>query len=276
MSHGRVSDQLVFEATEFERGVVDLVPRLTSPAHWAAFNAIRHLNAAYRLRELDKNMALFRGVTAEEEAASAVLRSLKQRRYPGSAQLDPRNHLHKHAVIPFFDGITRLLAAIRNPPELRFVIDDSYKTPRLVLEIQATSSASTGTDVWIRPQPPLDFTQSWSVDGGITYVVENFSRAFSRITTERAVKSTRDYLRRRANFRNHLLYASSSGYPDFRGDVTPHLVQYKRNVFALIRMFLLIDPYRQHQQFVLQALRGFLFVVSELRSSEGSGETLAT
>lgn len=260
MTHLKVSDKLLFDATEKDREIVDLLLQLKSPPRWPAFNAVRHMNAAWRIHELDPNMAMFHGITAEEEAATAVLQSLKRRGYPGAEKIDPRNHLHKNAVIPFFDGMTRVIASIRNTPEVRFVLDKKYRPARLILEILLPVGKN---GVWVRSQPPLDIAQSRSVDGGVTHFVEDFSRGFSKAIKDSKAKTVGDYLRARANQRNRLLYATQNGYPDFKGDVPTHLRNYyQKHVFALLRMFLLIDPYPQHQDFIVQSLKGFVTIIT--------------
>ena len=50
-------------------------------ARQSAFHAFEHLDKAERIAELDPEMAVFRAITAEEEAATAVFFSLKQRGY---------------------------------------------------------------------------------------------------------------------------------------------------------------------------------------------------
>ncbi len=48
----------------------------------------------------DPAMAIFRAITAEEEAASGLLRCLAEMDYPNAKYLNPHNHSHKHAVFP--------------------------------------------------------------------------------------------------------------------------------------------------------------------------------
>jgi len=258
----RLSNGLLFEATDVDRAIVDMLPLLTTPRHWPAFNAVRHLNRAWRLLNSDRTVAIFYGITAEEEAATAVLQSLKARSYPGSERLKPHNHVQKNAVIPFFDGMTRILATLQRPPELRFLLQKDNPQQPFVLEIQLPHPIH---DVaWYRPQPPLEFSQARSTDGGATYATENFSRGFAEVARGASATTVGDYLRRRANLRNLLLYASADGYPDYAGPAEQRLTQSKRNVFALLRMFLLIEPYPQHQSFVVQALSGFVEVLGSL------------
>jgi hypothetical protein len=258
----RLSDGLLFEATDVDRAIVVMLPLLTTPRHWPAFNAVRHLNRAWGLLGSDRTVAVFYGITAEEEAATAVLHSLKARAYPGSERLKPHNHVQKNAVIPFFDGMTRILATLQRPPEMQFLFQKDNLQQPFVFEIQLPHPIDGMA--WYRPQPPLHFTQTRSTDGGATYGSENFSRGFAQVARGASASTVGEYLRQRANLRNLLLYASGSGYPDYQGPAEQRLMQFKRNVFALLRMFLLIEPYSQHQSFVLQALSGFLEILGNL------------
>lgn len=261
----RISDKIVFNTTDVERDIVDLLPTLTTPRRWPAFNAVRHLNRAWRLLKDDKTVALFYGITAEEEAATAVLRSIKHWHYPGADKIDPRSHIHKTAVIPFFIGMTRVLETIRNPPELRFLLQPGDPSKPLVLEINLPHPVYGMA--WYQPEPPLHIQHRRSRDGGRSYAIEDFSRGIGEVLRERNAKTVGDFLRERANLRNLLLYASSSGYSDYQGDAPFRLQEFQRNVFALLRMFLLIDPYAKHQSLVAQAVSGFVSVLSNLSGS---------
>lgn len=258
----RVSEKLVFEATDIERGIVDMLPTLTSPRRWPAFNAVLHLNRAWQLVDSDKTAAVFYGITAEEEAATAVLQSVKHWHYPGADKINPRSHVHKNAVVPFFAGITRVLETLQDPPQLRFWLQASNPSEPFVLEVELPHPIEGMA--WYRPQPPLHIQHRRSRDGGKNYIVEDFSRGIGKVLQERNAKSVGDYLRERANLRNLLLYASQGGYPDYQGDAPERLRQFKRHVFALLRMFLLIDPYSEHQSLVVQAVAGFVSVITNL------------
>lgn len=57
-----------------------------------------HLSLAHRIREIDPAMALLRAITAEEEAASGLLRALRAIKYSKSDELRAKDHLQKAAV----------------------------------------------------------------------------------------------------------------------------------------------------------------------------------
>src|SRR4030042_2912383 len=99
----RLSDSIEFPLIEFDKAIIDIVPFMPAPPQWAAFNALRHLDKAWRLRATDTEMSMFRAITAEEEVATALFLSLKRRHYVGANRLKHRDHVHKNAVIPFVD-----------------------------------------------------------------------------------------------------------------------------------------------------------------------------
>src|SRR3972149_10464663 len=87
---------------QFETNCIELladVPKKQSRHCYRS--ALRHLEKAEGLSEIDPAMAIFRGITAEEEAASGLMHCLRELDYVGGNRLNPRNHIHKHALIPF-------------------------------------------------------------------------------------------------------------------------------------------------------------------------------
>ena len=72
---------------------------------WSAMNSIHHLVMAKEISKIDPAMAAFRSVCAEEEAATALISSLKVQKYPGSEHLNFRSHADKHAVIIFVSTV---------------------------------------------------------------------------------------------------------------------------------------------------------------------------
>ena len=72
---------------DFQEGILRCLDRQGSHVMQCARSAVRHLSRAWRLRDLDLGMALFRCLTAEEEAATAVFLALKSRQYEGASRL---------------------------------------------------------------------------------------------------------------------------------------------------------------------------------------------
>lgn len=59
------------------------VPRIRH----ACRNAFNHLRKAWVLHPIDAEMSSFRAITAEEEAAAAVIRALRHKHYPNAEKL---------------------------------------------------------------------------------------------------------------------------------------------------------------------------------------------
>lgn len=257
MHEMQISNSIVFPISELDRAIVDAILAMPSQPKWPALQAVRHLNRAWKIREIDPEMAFFRSITAEEEAATAVFHSLKRRGYDGSNKLKPRDHIHKNAVIPFFDAITRVLAKVgENMPSTQLYLDNNNTPPLLVIRFDHTDPV-TGEKLWAYPQPPLHF----SLKGGPVdeeMKLEDFSEGINEVVNTNNMDDIISYLRNRANLRNKILYSGHNGYPSIEGDVDKMLELYQRNVFVLLRMYFLIDPYIKKQLFVQQALYAFL------------------
>lgn len=257
------SASIVFVMSEMERGLADAVPRLGVPTRWAAFNAIRQLNKAYKLRETDEEMALFRAITAEEEAATALFRSLRRRGYARADLLRPREHLQKNAVIPFLDAVSRVFAALgSDAPQTRLVFHERQAVPRMEIAIGVPLVAD-GALHWFRPVPPLHFMMNRESPGDPGPGV-NFAEEMVLVASEANATTVMEHLRARANFRNQLLYAGETGVPGINGDADAALREYQRNVFAILHVLFLVDPYPEVQNFVQQGLDAFLQVLGRV------------
>lgn len=251
----RQSDYIAFPISELDRWVVDLVAELAPPSRWAAINALRHLNSAWRLRSSDTEMAVFRAITAEEEAATGLFLSLKSRHYQGASRIKHRDHVHKNALIPFIGAVSRLFASMRATlPQTQLQIDTKQNPVRLVLVLEFPNPA-TGEKLWAFPQPPLHFSVTGQEENAELYA---FEREIQQIATEKGVATIIAYIRERANLRNRLLYATSEGYPGISGDIEVSLKKYQRHVFTILRIHLMLDPYPNQQNFIQQCLNAYL------------------
>ena len=228
-----------------------------APGKYCAGNAVDHLRKAATIAELDPAMAVFRGITAEEEAATAVFHAVRRRRYVGAQHLKPRDHLQKNALLPFCHAVARLFAEATEKLSL---------APQLTIDGEGDQRR---LDVWLNgeglglgkrrfaPVPPLHFSVS-ELPGPLL----DFSEQMTAIATEAGSSTILSHLRQRANVRNQLLYASVEGMPA----VSLHnfLELQEGRVRTLIIIYLLIDPYAEHQLFVSQALLAFLKMLERL------------
>jgi hypothetical protein len=249
------SDTLVFPISDLDRRIVDALPFMPDSSRWPAFNAVRHINCAWRLKEIDPQMAIFRAITAEEEAATGLFLSIKRRGYRGAEKLRHRDHVHKNSVIPFFDAITRVIAKVGDQmPKSELIFEPDNK--RLVIRFSHIHP-QTGEDVWAYPTPPLHVSLRGGTPNG-KMKKEDFAAGVKEIVAGANVKDIIEYVKNKANFRNQILYAAPDGYPTLTEDIDGALELYQRHVFTILRMYMLIDPYPGNQLFVQQALDAFL------------------
>lgn len=244
---------LSFPLSDFQAKLFDLLEGVSRPALYFARNAVWHLNRANKIQALDPEMAALRSITAGEESASALFFSLKARRYEGAERLRPRSHLHKNALIPFFDAVSAALApCIASSPfsEPTLLFDESSSPPQLRLRL--TLTLPDGSTVFVLPEPPLHLSIQ------INDEHPDFRIDLEAIASRFNHKSVQAFLGARAEQRNSLLYAGNDGPRRFSGDLDRVLSTYRQTVFRHLTLLCLIDLNPDRQNFVQQCLTAFL------------------
>ena len=256
------SKGICFPLAEMDLGIADAIPKMPVHARWPAFNAIRHLNRAWKLRQLDPQMACFRAITAEEEAATALFLSLKYRKYTGAEYLKQRDHLHKSALIPFIGAVSRIFAKVHDRlPETTVFLDNNSSPPRMFIQLEIPTNG-INKPIYGLPEGPLNFLVSGGPNNAPLTRLD-FSKEIAQIAAEQNVKTILTHLKERANLRNRLLYANQNGCPDVKGDIELLLKQFQGNVFLILKLYFLIDPYEK-QLFVQQCLEAFLNMLGKM------------
>lgn len=253
----RPSDSVLFPLDDFDRYLVDrLLPEAPSPGKWAAVNAVRHANRAWKLREIDPQMAMFRAITGEEESATAIFHALKRLRYIDAELLNPWNHLQKNAVTPFIEAVHAAIAPGMGEFFKGFAlgVNDSEERPvvRLTLTLKKEGNETTA-----EPTPPLHFRVNHWLTGQPERVWD-FEDKIDEMAMRTGADSVQDALRTRANLRNRLLYAAPDGIPTVMPPVEPGLEHARRNTFRNLKLYLMIDGHPPGQLFVQQALSAFV------------------
>jgi hypothetical protein len=246
----------IFVETPFDQELVDMLRGTVQPGQYAARNAVRHIDKAAAIATADPEMAAFRAITAEEESATALFHALRRHDYPGSKALKPHNHLQKNAVSPFCAAVAELFAyadeRLHVRPELSIVDEQGAK--RLITQFHV-GGLGLG-DRLAKPHPPLNLEIRRNER------LHDFSEQLDRLAESRHFDSIRAHLLARANLRNEILYASSTGLPSVK--LNNFLREQRQTVKNIVMLFLLIDPYPEHQLFVSQALRSFLKMIDKL------------
>lgn len=231
---------------------------LKGRVRYCSLHAFEHLDRANALTELDPEMAMFRAITAEEEAATALMLSLKQLSYEGAAKLQIRSHVHKQAFIPFLYIVGRYLGSLKPMPPMRLRKIEEDGQPRLVYELQIPDGR------WAQPTPPLH-SLLWSADTGKPY---HFERELNRFALEDAAGDIQNYLIAQANTRNKLLYASDDGIPRVTGGVLEPLAEQQKRVLLLCSLVCMLAPYKEKGVFAQQCLNAFLSFLGQLSEDE--------
>lgn len=208
-------------------------------------------------------MAMFRGITAEEEAASGLMHCLRELDYVGADRLLPRSHIHKHALIPFVRIIGLFSGQIfeKSLKEYRLHIKEEDGHNRLMLAIPLFVD---GERKWAYPIPPLNI----GVKVGTPATPPSYQSQISAYVDANGAKNIQSYLKKEANLRNKILYAGPDGYPEV-AELEPRFIREKMtHVLILLQAYLLIEPYNDKQPYVQDVLGAFLAMVGALEQRE--------
>jgi hypothetical protein len=255
------------EFTPFQKTTIEALDDCRGSVKHCAKNAIRHLEKAWEIRNIDLEMAIFRGITAEEEAASAIFHCLKNYRYKNSEKLLFNKHTYKLGLYPFLQGIGRFLGdqlTQENSPFDKFQIRHTEQAGRRAIELLLNMPAH---DLTARPIPPLHFTVSYPETGEVCTFESNFKALIEGAGFDDSLK----YIKARAAQRNKLLYAESSGRPKVEGNIEGYLEDQKKKVMVYLIIMLMIDPWEKEEGaslFVQQALDSYLLLLQRIAAHE--------
>lgn len=253
------------QLTEFQSKIAELIGKQPEPVRHSARMAIHHLKRAWRIKEIDPEMAGFRALTAEEEAATAVFRSMKRLKYKGAEQLKDRNHVHKNALVPFAHAVGKVL---------QLTVKEGFD-PKLIIEKEGPKAGKLQVrlTMWVNgeekhawPIPPLHY--GISLNGQ----PHDFTSQLDELATEAKAQDALAYVKRMANRRNQVLYAHSTGIPVMQGPDEGFLEKRRQNVFMLLIIYLLIDQYEEQQMFVQQAIDALLKLLKIVEKPDPADE----
>lgn len=250
----------------FEEKVVEHALCSSGAGKHAARSALRHLERAWELFESMPELAIFLGITAEEESATAVFHSLKKRQYNGAELLKTHDHRHKTALHPLLLAIGKTMREFMEHNEPKFEFDSELlPSGKEYLRIRLTVFGPTGDSIWAYPYPPLHFSIM------LNDVQHDFQPELSQLASEKEVKTIYEYIKKLANRRNQALYATEKGIPHADKNTEKFLMYRKSVVFSHLIAYLLIEPYAEQQLFVQQALNAFLSLLKILPQDQYQG-----
>lgn len=230
-----------------------------------AKSAISHLRRAERLLGIDNEMACFRAITAQEEAASALINSLQARGYFNAARLHPKDHLHKLGIAPVIDACSGHLCEILSDTLFEsYSVGPAQAQKRRALEIALKLK---GIDLWVKPTPPLHSTIADKSTGKF-----DIAKSLQQHLDESGPREVVTKLRDIANQRNRLLYAGHDGWILIKDAEARGFFESQRKiVFRLLSVLLLSDPWvlvHGKSGLVQQVLDAYLVLLEKIKPEE--------
>ncbi|HEY0012682.1 MAG TPA: hypothetical protein VGB79_07490 [Allosphingosinicella sp.] len=210
------------------------------------------------MHPIDAEMSLFRAITAEEEAATALIRALKAQKYPNADRLRERQHQHKSAIWPFITAVADKMVEKNIPmPALALSTEGA---PRVELSIDIASQAGLERPLWGTPDEPFNFSL-WSDRSG-PFRPHDFSEELAALAVGKGVRDIRAYVADEANLRNQLLYASETGIPSvtFSDDL---LLGRRQRITVMLVLTIAVLQTQVHQLFLVQCLDALLRTIHD-------------
>lgn len=237
----------------FDHLLSKAVKNLAPEVRHRAENALDGFARAKTLLPIDREIASFRAITAAEEAASALIRSLQLRGYPGAEQVDLRKHPHK-AAVPFFLNAVR--SEIAGDRQIDLTVTLSVDPPKLTVAVPIHQFVDLPDDLanlHIQLADPLGVTGSKPGVPANDY----FDEAVKRVAGSRKVDKL---IASEANARNTLLYAHDGGFPSSRATMRS-IEQRERGGKLCLLLAIAVLQVDRHQEMAIQCLQGFLKVI---------------
>ena len=237
-----------------------LEPSLPGSVRYRLENSLDHIERASRLFDIDREMASFRAITGEEEASTALIKAIQLRGYEHAREFNPRNHVHKAAVMACVDAVTTSMIPILGEFQLIFNFDRS----RIDVKIPLSAFGVDG-DFAIQPVEPLGFVHSRP---GIKE-----RNLYDDVLYGLAEKASFDGIKKMvfavANARNGLLYASDSALP--RSQATREAIRSReRRALTMLVLSVMVLQTRDHLPTVREATLAFLSIISRLPEDDGT------
>lgn len=244
----------VRDSGELERILRIAVSKLPKPVRMRAQSSLDGFDRAFSLLEIDREMASFRAITAQEEAAAALFRALQVRRYPGADRLDLKRHDHKAALWPVLDAARMALSdAFRN---IEFTI--AADPPKIVVGLKLSNYVEN-----LMPElahAHLELVHPFDMLSSTGGKPVDFGSQLQQIVELHGEATIRSHVRSMANSRNRILYASDQALPLSQATAKGLLAR-KRQATTALCLAIGILQTRTHQTYAMQVLDCFLRIL---------------
>lgn len=241
---------------DFDSKIIECINNSKGRVRQCAKHSIYHLEKAWLIKDVDPEMAAFRAITAEEEAATAIMIAIKNLQYPNSNKLKFCDHSFKSAIFPFLISVGKFFSDLEPFQSLKPQIAVITKDNKNLLEVRLKMPNGQV----LHPNPPLGFTVN--NDQGIPY---HFDNQLNELALSTGKTDALSYIKEIANLRNLLLYANENGFPKINGSIDQILTLRQNKVILLLKILCLIFPYRERALFVTQCINAFLLMMGSIK-----------
>jgi hypothetical protein len=241
-----------------EEALVSISGKMPGAVRHRLLNSFEHFRRSQTLIDVDLEMASFRAITGEEEAASALMHAIMLRPYPDARKiLNPRNHVDKAALLACIYAMAWTLRPIQNDLHLSF----DFTTGRfdIFLKFALTGQNGEKEEYQLQPVEPLDMVHTGPGNdkrGFLEQELDDLAAGQNTATINKLVKDA-------ANQRNRLLYASDNGLPLSKFDQASLRVR-KRNASTLLVLAAMVLQTKKPQWLITNGLLAFSKVLGRL------------
>lgn len=247
-------------------GIRQAIEKLPNPVKMRARNAFEGFDKARQLLAVDREIASFRAITAEEEATSALFRSLQLRKYPGSERLSLYSHPHKAALAPFIAAVKMAIVGEDGSINIQLTLD--IAKPEVVISVRFTEFGVVipgRDDLSLQLVEPLGLL---GVKEGIS-PANFYDRQFAKVADTVNVRHIMDFIKTEANARNRLLYASDTSLPTSKA--TEETIEFRqRRADTSLLLAIAALQVETHQAMAVQGIAAFLKMVGKALEEQTS------
>lgn len=225
-------------------------------------STLNHFEKSRALREADLEMASFRAICGEEEAAAAIISALYHRKYSNASTLNIKNHQHKWAIVSCMLALSESLRPILS----KFYLEIDFTNVRIDVKIPLSNFGAVGGEAKVvQPDEPLGIFY-YNPEKDADYAFEDKLAALAKGEKFESIKGM---VAAMANSRNRLLYASDTELPRSE-DTSQQLDARHSRAITLLVIAVMILQSNKKLATVRQALLAVLTVIGKLPAAAGS------
>lgn len=243
--------------TDFDKQLLDwMVEKDLGHSRECVLSAVNHLKMAYKIKDIDPEIALFRCITSEEEIARAIFLVLKKQGYKNVDKVKDKDHKYKQALDLFLIVIQNYFVSwaieVEDfPKNIKLKLNNEKKILEIILDIKNIGS--------IIPIPPLNFSMTLNDK---PYYFGKELQEIAKLNGKKILKQIEE----KANLRNKIIYAEPKGNLKITSSIDDEIDRYYQRVFKLVRIYCLIYPHSEKFDFIQNAIDAFIFMMNEIEA----------